>query len=160
VKRSKYTVIKDTREQEGWLFTETDNCLGTVVKTVHTGDYTLEGYEDKLCIERKATPDEICNNILLPRFYKELERMTSFKYRYMVFEFSLFDLLRFPQGSRIPFDKRPKILTGNFLLMKLIEIEIKYGVHIIYAGNAYNAQRYAGSLFKRVVDAENVKKET
>jgi hypothetical protein len=37
-----YTVIKDTREQDGWFFSPYDKCDGMEVGTLHTGDYTLK----------------------------------------------------------------------------------------------------------------------
>src|SRR5688572_30972017 len=100
--KPRYRVIKDTREKEGWDFRETPTCLGTEERALKTGDYSLEGFEELLCIERKATPSEVAANIIQPRFYKELERMIPFKYKYIVCEFSLFDVLRYPEGSKAP----------------------------------------------------------
>ena len=59
----KYKVIKDTREQNGWFFTPYEKCSGMEVKTLHTGDYTLEGFEDVVCIERKGCVAEIAMNL-------------------------------------------------------------------------------------------------
>ena len=39
-----YRVIKDTREKDGWTFTEYDKCAGMDMGTLHTGDYTLQGF--------------------------------------------------------------------------------------------------------------------
>lgn len=51
---AKFKVIRDTREKVGyWDFVPDDRCSGTIEKAVQTGDYTLVGYEDVLCIERK-----------------------------------------------------------------------------------------------------------
>ena len=58
-----YTVIKDTREKEGYFFKKYDKCSGMVVETMKTGDYTIKGLEDVLCIERKASVEEIANNL-------------------------------------------------------------------------------------------------
>ena len=55
---SKYRVIKDTREKDGWTFTEYDKCEGMDMDALHTGDYTLKGFEDVVCIERKASVSE------------------------------------------------------------------------------------------------------
>jgi hypothetical protein len=35
-----YMVIRDTREQDGWEFTPSQNCAGTMDATLKTGDYT------------------------------------------------------------------------------------------------------------------------
>ena len=50
----KYTVIKDTREKDGYFFKEYDRCDGMVVETMKTGDYTLKGMENVLCIEAQG----------------------------------------------------------------------------------------------------------
>ena len=53
-----YTVIRDTREQEGYTFEKFTgrytSCNGMIIKKLDTGDYSLVGLEDKLCIERKG----------------------------------------------------------------------------------------------------------
>jgi len=49
----KVKVLVDTREQCPWKFTENSWCSGSEITTLKTGDYTLEGFEDKLCVEKK-----------------------------------------------------------------------------------------------------------
>ena len=62
-----YKVIKDTREQDGYTFESFTgrytSCKGMVVKKLDTGDYSLEGLEDKLCIERKGRVSELAITI-------------------------------------------------------------------------------------------------
>ena len=148
----KYTVIRDTREKQGWEFGETKYCAGTVDKALKTGDYTLAGYENSVCIERKGSVEEIALNLMSVRFIKEMVRIKPYRHKYIVMEFSLYDLLTFPKNSRIPVHKRPKRYNGYTLLKKLVEIELYYDVHIIYAGNSYYAQDYVTSLFKRITN--------
>ena len=45
---SKFVVIQDTREKNGWNFDIYDSCIGTLSKGLKTGDYTIEGREDFL----------------------------------------------------------------------------------------------------------------
>ena len=40
-----FTVIKDTREQEGYHFSKYNKCAGMVERKLDTGDYSLEGME-------------------------------------------------------------------------------------------------------------------
>ena len=46
-----FKIIKDTREQEGYTFQPSSSryhkCEGMVVRKLDTGDYSLEGLEDK-----------------------------------------------------------------------------------------------------------------
>ena len=50
-----FKIIKDTREQEGYTFQPSSSryhkCEGMVVRKLDTGDYSLEGLEDKVCVE-------------------------------------------------------------------------------------------------------------
>lgn len=49
----KFSIIRDTREKEGWNFDFYSSCA-IESRGLKTGDYTLEGLEEILCIERKA----------------------------------------------------------------------------------------------------------
>ena len=118
-----FTIIKDTREQEGYTFEPSSSryhkCNGMVERKLDTGDYSLEGLEDKVCIERKASVVELANNIGhdMVRFTNEIERMKSFPHRFMIFEFSLSDVMDFPERSNIPEEDWGKLkVTNKFIL--------------------------------------------
>ena len=150
---TKYKVIRDTREQNGWTFMAGKACDGTVSGTLKTGDYSIEGYEDLLTLERKGCIAELATNLVEDRFERELERMESFKYAFMILEFSMDDLIKYPKGSGIPYYKMKSVkLNPFFLLKRLIEIELKYKVKIIFAEN--HGQTVASSIFKRVIENE------
>ena len=149
----KYKVIRDTREQNGWTFMSSKACEGTLSGALKTGDYSIEGYEELLTIERKGSIAELANNLVEDRFERELERMESFKYAFMILEFSMDDLIKYPKGSGIPSYKIKSVkLNPFFLLKRLMEIEIKYKVKIIFAEN--HGQTVASSIFKRVIENE------
>ena len=50
-----FKIIKDTREQEGYTFERSSSryhkCEGMVVRKLDTGEYSLEGLEDKKCYD-------------------------------------------------------------------------------------------------------------
>jgi hypothetical protein len=128
--------------------------------TLKTGDYSVRGLEDVLCIERKGSVDEIAGNLTTPRFKKELERIVPFKYKYIICEFTLFDILQYPVGSKVPAKNVTGLrMTGGYLLKLLTQLQVKYDIHVIYAGNKLNAFKYAESLIKRIVELENVKED-
>ena len=56
-----YLVYRDTREKDGWDFAQSGYCAGTEPQTIKTGDYTLHGYENHLCIERKGNVSELAS---------------------------------------------------------------------------------------------------
>jgi len=41
-----FTVIKDTREQDGYFFSEFNTCAGMIDQKLDTGDYSILGMED------------------------------------------------------------------------------------------------------------------
>jgi hypothetical protein len=157
VKAPPYTVIKDTREQDGYIFEKFTgrytSCRGMIVKKIDTGDYTLLGMEDKLCIERKASVSELAINLGKDkrRFLDEIERMKSFPYKFLILEFSLEDLMIFPEGSNIPQEKWPSIvMTNKYMLKMLTEFQMYNGIHVLFCGNKKNAKLMINSILKRV----------
>ncbi len=149
---SKFTVLKDSREKLGWDFPEDDNCAGTSVCKLDTGDYTLLEARDLLCIERKQNVSELAHNFIEPRFVNELERLQDFQYRFIICEFRLQDVLTYPIGSEIPKSRHHMVrLKYPFLFSKINKVQSKYGINVIFADNPKVAQMYAMSIFKHVL---------
>ena len=148
---SDFNIVIDTREQQAWEFPR----HSTANKKLDTGDYSLGGLEDILCIERKKSVSEIASNITEKRFEDVLERMTKYKYTYMIFEFSLTDVLMYPQGSEIPRHKWKYIrISPNFILKKLSEYMVNYNIKIIFGDSPKNAEKIAMALMRRVYEIE------
>lgn len=152
-----YTVIKDTREQDGYTFEPFDgrytSCKGMVVRKLDTGDYSLEGLEDKLCIERKGRISELAVNLGKDkaRFMREIERMKDFPYKFLILEFSLEDLMKFPVDSDIPEEKWKSMkITNKYILKMLVEFQLYDGIHVIFCGSKKNAKFVINSILKRV----------
>lgn len=147
-----YTVYIDTSEQLPWKFNKSKHCLGSEDKNLFTGDYTLRGYEDLLCIERKGCVSELAKNVTEDRFEEELERMRAFKYRYVICAFTHKEMLAYPKGSGIPWQQQKLLrVKGPYMLRRITELEMRYSVNFILAGE--HAQDVATSIFKRVVEA-------
>ncbi len=149
----KYIVIRDTREQTGWIFKESEHCYGTEVGTLKTGDYTLKGYEDLLCIERKGCITEFANNLVkeYDRFCRELERMESdHKHCFILLEFPIDDLINYPRSVSLPPKIKRRIkVRGTLLLKRLLDIQMKYKVKILFCGE--HAQDVATTIFKSLI---------
>jgi hypothetical protein len=173
---AKYTVIKDTREQDGWFFSPYDKCEGMEVDTLHTGDYTLKGFEEVVCVERKASVSEIAMNLGKKKkaFYNEMERMKSFHFRYLLLEFSALDVIDYPLSllseedrelyklyesgkAKLPNFKRFKIveqtrISGKYLIKSLMEISIRHDINVMFCGDKNSAFLICNSIFKRLND--------
>ena len=148
-----YTVIKDTREQEGYFFNEFNTCKGMVEQKLDTGDYSILGLEDKICIERKGCIEELAVNLGQKKhaFLDEIERMKTFDHKFIILEFSLEDLLKFPDDTRIPDKNKSSMkITGKYILKCLMEFQIYDQIQIVFCGNKHNAFLLVSSLLKRL----------
>jgi hypothetical protein len=142
-----YAVLVDTREQIPWEFP------GSRPATLKTGDYTLEGFETSLCVERKRNTGEIAANLTQDRFERELGRMDEFPFSFVVCEFTLADLLAFPRNSGIPPHRWKWVrLTPQFLLKRVMELQLAFKARWVFAGD--HGRAYASSLFKRIVELQ------
>ena len=120
-----FTVIKDTREQDGYFFKQYKSCSGMIEQKLDTGDYSILGLEDKICIERKGCVEELAVNLGQKKhaFLDEIERMSSFPHKFLILEFSLEDLVRFPEETRIPIKNKASVkITGKYMLKCIFEI--------------------------------------
>jgi ERCC4-type nuclease len=152
-----FTIIKDTREKQGYTFeasrTKYHVCKGMVVRKLDTGDYSVEGLEDKVCVERKASVVELANNVGVSRrrFDAEIERMKEFPHRFLILEFSLTDLMDFPEGSDVPEKEIKKLrITNKYMLRYLMELQINHGVNVIFCDSKKNAKWTVLSILKRI----------
>lgn len=149
----KFTVIKDTREQDGYFFSEYNTCAGMIEQKLDTGDYSILGMEDKICIERKGSVEELAVNLGQKKyaFLAEIERMASFPHKFLVLEFSLEELAKFPEATRIPDKNISSVkITGKYMLKCLFEFQLYNDVHILFCGNKYNAFLAVSSILKRI----------
>lgn len=134
-------IIVDTREQKPHKFHKSKNCLGMEQKKLDFGDYTIEGLENFIIIERKQSIDELCGNIgkNRKRFEKELERMQVCRYRFIVVEDYLSSIYRRTFSRMKP----------NAVFETIWAWELKYDVRFIFAGTRKMAHKIIRSLLLR-----------
>lgn len=121
--RSNPTIVIDSREQRPYSFAA--EVAGSVRKALPAGDYSLEGQEMVVAIERKAMADFISTVIhARDRFLRELAVLRRYRYAWIVVEGSLDDLLRGRYQSRAT----PQALLGLTML-----IMVRYGVPVLFA---------------------------
>lgn len=156
-KSNGFHIVQDTREQNPFKFDPEsyEDCLGTDIDTLKTGDYSIRGHECRLCIERKASVSEIANNLgkEWDRFEKELERMREYPHAFIICEFSVEEVFTYPSYNRFSKIVRESIKTnGKFLMKRLMEIELEYNCKILFCGNKLYATKLTYSLMKRVYE--------
>lgn len=136
----KHRIIQDTREKNAINL----NFYGyeIVVAKLDVGDYTVQGMEKELFIERKASTGELSNNLGKSRdtFFRELERAKDIPNKFIVCEFSYDDILVFPENSNIPAYKRQYIkMNPGFLLKSIRDIEEIYDITFCFCGSRAKA---------------------
>ena len=88
----KLRVLVDTREQLPLEFNP--ERVVAVRATLATGDYSLEGYQDAVSIERKSVPDLVqCLTWERERFWRELERLRAMPFAAVLVEGDWRDLV-------------------------------------------------------------------
>lgn len=147
-----YRVLFDTREQQPWTFPASTRCLGTESVTLKTGDYSLAGWEDRFCIERKGSSSELSQNVFQPRFERELGRMDEFAHAYLFLEFTADQVCRFPEDSGIPHSRWKSLrVTPQLFLKRIHEIQLDHpALRVWFVGN--RGREVASSLFKRLTE--------
>lgn len=105
--------------------------LKTTTKGLKTGDYSAEGYEEKIAIERKSIQDFVaCCGRERARFEKEIGRLHSYPYRAIIIEgdWSSVELKRY-RGQI-----HPNAIIGSALGWALSDISIIMAGDRIRAG--------------------------
>lgn len=151
---SNFTIIVDTREQQPWVF----DSYATAIQKLDTGDYSVEGLEHLLCIERKKSASEFANNIVESRFKDVIMRMSNMKYAFLLLEFDLEDLLIYPIGSTVPKKMWDKIkISPAFLIKNILDLELSHNIKVFFCGDASNAAKLAEMIMKKIHYLEVVK---
>lgn len=147
MKNEDFRIVVDTREQQPWAF---QDYMSTVAK-LDTGDYSIEGFENLICIERKKSVSEFANNITESRFKDVIARLKDIKYPFFLLEFSVDDILRYPVGSNVPKRMWSKIrISPAFIMKNILDLELKHNIKVIFCGDQISASKLAGMIFKRM----------
>lgn len=139
-------VIVDTREQTPFTFERFDNWIGgTLSMALPTADYSVQGMESLIALERKTLTD-VVGSVLQnrERFLRMCERLADYKHKAILIEASYTEIktpYRFTSDVRA----HPNGVVGT-----LDAIEAKYGIPIIYSASdrALAEERAASWLSK------------
>jgi len=141
-------IVIDTREQEPLVFRKSKYVEGTVVKTLKTGDYSIEGHENRIAFERKSLSD-LYGTVGKghKRFQKELERARNMDYFAVIVEAPFHAALvkDFPEAKYTR-------LRGDVVIKILMTIKMKYGVDVIFAQDRGEASTIIRHIFRAYLD--------
>lgn len=140
MKNTKYKIIVDTREQKPYWKEGSD----VIRKKLDTGDYSIEGYENKIAIERKSLSD-LYGSLTSghKRFARELERSKKLDYFTILIDGSLTSCANKEfKGSEHTKTKASTIIKILFTL------HTKHGINFVFCNGRYESRRYIKALFE------------
>jgi ERCC4-type nuclease len=132
------TVVVDSREQLAFSFPA---HVTVVRRALPAGDYSLEGYEDRVAVERKSLEDFVSSAIRRrERFGRELQALSVYELGCVVVEGGLDDVLahRYRSGAH------PHAVFGAALA-----IIVDHGVPVYFCANRQVACQFALGLLVR-----------
>lgn len=146
-KPTDFTIIVDSREQTPLNFKIKDFEIPTIEKGLPTGDYSVVGLEDHICVERKSLADLVgCVTSGRDRFERELMRMQAYPTRLLVIESTWSEI----EAGKYRSKTNPQSVVGS-----LISWQERYNIPIMMCENHTRAglmtARFLFSAVKRRV---------
>ncbi len=128
----KPTVLIDTREKQPYSLAQRHpNWIGGLkFAALKTGDYSIEGMEDLLALERKTMTDAIQSTMAnRARFIRSCERLAVFRWKAILIEASYEQMKSFYHTSEedLLTTAHPNAVCGTY-----DAIEAKFGIPILY----------------------------
>ena len=132
-----FKIVIDTREQTPWTFPKEKKPVETIRKKLDVGDYSVEGYEHLITIERKSLNDMFgtYSNIEKQRraghpssFLQRLQEMRVFRYKVIVIECNATAFMKGPRyyhSTKLPARKYAEMIN-TFLINTWIAHEIPF----------------------------------
>ncbi len=133
-------VVVDTREQEPYHF-DPESVTATR-RALPAGDYSLEGWEDQVAVERKTLEDLVGTVIRSrKRFHRELERLADLEAACIVVEANLSDMLaeRYRSGAH-----------PNAVLGAVLSIVVDFDIPVFFCSDRQSACRFIEGYLRRV----------
>jgi ERCC4-type nuclease len=119
------TIVIDTREQEPYSFDP--RLAGAVRRALPAGDYSVEGLEERVAVERKTLDDFVSTVIHgRQRFREELRKLAGYRAACIVVEAGVADMLL----QRYRGEAHPNALILDF------------GVPVFFCGNRQAACQF------------------
>jgi len=122
-------VLIDTREKYPFNFSRFKNWIdGEKSCVLKAGDYSIEGMEALLILERKTLTDIITTLIQQRmRFFKQCEKMTKYRWRALLIEASYEDIKSSYDQDEYNTSAHPNAISGT-----LDALEARFGIPVIY----------------------------
>lgn len=140
----KPVVLVDTREQQPFSFEAHKNWIASEkVVTLPVADYSIEGMESLIALERKSLMDAVGSLMTRrPEFLRMCEKLADYRWKVIIIEATYEDM---KSPYRQETNAHPNGIVGS-----LDAIEAKYGIPIIYTSQyKHLAQEKAASWLSK-----------
>ncbi len=132
-----FKIVIDSRERLPLSF----GSWPTVVDGLKTGDYSIQGFEDRISLERKSLYDLFaCVGRERERFERELVRLAAMQYGAVVVEGNLADVL-----AGVP----RSLVSGKAALGSLLAWSVDHRTPVFFCGNRLMAGATVLKLLKK-----------
>jgi DNA excision repair protein ERCC-4 len=138
-----FAIVVDTREQAGYTFDGMPGRAGeqivvpVVSQGLKSGDYSIQGLEDRVAVERKSLQDAYGTfGQGRERFERELERLAEYEFAAVVIEATVQELWR--PAEFVP-DWRSR-LSPRSVEGSIVAWSLRYGVHFWAMGSRRAAE--------------------
>ena len=153
-----FRLLIDTAEQQPW---QPPPDVAHEVTSLNTGDYSVDRYQDRVCIERKGLDDFVmCTQSRTEkiRFHEELKRMAEMDFAVVVVEATTRDIWEHKyrpsdfstrrQGASSKWAAFLDTLKPQDVLDKGSTIHVAFGVPVLFIGSPTRSARYAFNLLR------------
>lgn len=141
----KPTLIIDTREKYPWDFEGDEAFEEVVYRKLDAGDYSIEGMQEIITIERKANVDELYTNFSNKdkkrQILAEFDRARDYRFKILVVEETCEDIMNprkyyvnKPQKNGKPINRKSPKMPVAVVTSNLTKLALEHDVHIIYGG--------------------------
>jgi ERCC4-type nuclease len=142
-----FCLIVDTREQMP-LFTKIPKGLMIKKDTLHNGDYSIKGFEDKFAVERKGISDFLGYvGAERDKTIRKLKELTGYEFRALVIECDEDELYFGSMYSQI---------GAETIRASLVSFQVRYGLHVYISDDRKKIERV---LLDWAIKFFNIKKE-
>ena len=141
----------DSREKIPWSISLNEYITDISTQKIESGDYSLEGMEEIVAIERKKNVAELAHNITEDRFWRAISRLEEIRHPLIIIECPLDHFYRWPDIIGVPQSvKNNTRISPAFLLSSLNDI-MSRRIPIIFAGDTYHAEKEANDFLIKIV---------
>lgn len=149
------TIVRDTREQNGWTWTQEEKrpgrvqIVGTEVTGLDAGDYSIVNALELIRIERKNGFGELFGNYSpkehKDRFEREMVKFADVRHKYILVE-TLLTTDTF--GLTVPQYGYGNSPPASRIIEWLTQIGLDHNVHVMFVGDS--GKRVARTIFEQV----------